>query len=364
VVGLYGLLFGLARGADSILHPPPGRLVDVGGYRLHLHCEGHGSPTVVFDAGQPGWSLDWSLLHSRVGEFTRACTYDRAGYGHSQPSLRVRTSKNMAEELHTLLASAGEDGPFVLVGHDLGAVNARMFHSLHRDDVAGLVLVDPVHEQQFDRLPQSARERELARDRQIERSRRLARLGLLRVGLVFGLEQFAPPHASKLTETARLLYLRQAASSTALDTLAAERLHLAESAQLLKHGPSSLGALPVVVLSAGAVEEDVRDVHRALHGQLAASSRRGTHVVIEDSGHHIQVDRPQAVVEAVREVIRLSSSPEATVATIHPAPRSEAGAGAEPERAGATRDAAAASTTPGKRPVVQRSGRQQRRPRE
>ena len=121
--------------------PPVGRLVDVSGYRLHLACQGEGSPTVVMEAAIGETGLLWSLVQPAVAQTTRACVYDRAGYGWSDPIPRPRTAAVMVEELHTLLDTAGVPGPYVLVGLYFGGLLVRMYAARYPQEVAGLVLV-------------------------------------------------------------------------------------------------------------------------------------------------------------------------------------------------------------------------------
>ncbi|HJU33543.1 MAG TPA: alpha/beta hydrolase, partial [Nitrososphaera sp.] len=135
---------------------PPGRLVDVseggngggnggGGVSLHIYCTGNGSPTVVLDAGLNGGTMSWAGVQE-VSNHTRVCSYDRAGMSWSEPGPRPRTFMRVADELHTLLQAAGEEGPYVLVGHSVGAHSVRFFEQKYPADVAGIVLVDPAHE--------------------------------------------------------------------------------------------------------------------------------------------------------------------------------------------------------------------------
>ena len=132
----------IAAWGDAQAYPAPGRLVDVGGYRLHIQCVGSGSPTVVLDAGLGGASLDWNLVQSEIGSMAQVCSYDRAGMGWSDPGPLPRTPDQIAHELHTLLTNAGIAGPYILVGHSLAGKNVRLFASQHPDEVAGMVLVD------------------------------------------------------------------------------------------------------------------------------------------------------------------------------------------------------------------------------
>jgi pimeloyl-ACP methyl ester carboxylesterase len=130
---------------DSQLYHAPGKLVDIGGYRLHLSCAGGGGPTVVLEYGHQGSYFDWSLVQPEIARFTRICYYDRAGYGWSDPSARPRTPSVMSEELHSLLHAAGENPPYILVAHSYGSVNAEMFAREFPHEVSGLVLVEGVH---------------------------------------------------------------------------------------------------------------------------------------------------------------------------------------------------------------------------
>src|SRR5207244_2745846 len=143
----------LAEARDRRKYPPPGRLVDVDGHRLHLQCLGDGRPTVVLEAGLSTCSLDWSRVLPEVARLTRVCAYDRAGHGWSDRGSKPRTSQRLADELHTLLINAGIDGPYVLVGHSYGGQIARIFGTRYPDEVAGLVLVDSSHENQRSRIP-------------------------------------------------------------------------------------------------------------------------------------------------------------------------------------------------------------------
>ena len=127
----------IAAGGDAKAYPPPGRLVDVGGYRLHIQCAGTGSPAVVLDAGLGGTSLDWNLVQKEMGLTTQVCAYDRAGMGWSETGPLPRTPDQIARELHTLLTNAGIPGPYVLVGHSVGGKNVRMFALQYPDEVAG-----------------------------------------------------------------------------------------------------------------------------------------------------------------------------------------------------------------------------------
>jgi pimeloyl-ACP methyl ester carboxylesterase len=139
------LVFSLSA-AVATTPEPIGKLVDLGGHKLHVNCTGHGSPTVVVETGLGDFSFDWTLVQTRVSSFTRICTYDRAGYAWSDPGPKPRTFAQVNLELHDALQKLGEKGPYVLVGHSYGGPVMRNFAAGYPRDVAGLVLVDSAHE--------------------------------------------------------------------------------------------------------------------------------------------------------------------------------------------------------------------------
>jgi pimeloyl-ACP methyl ester carboxylesterase len=126
----------------DLVYARPGQLVDAGGFRLNLYCMGSGSPAVVFDSGWGDWAPAWSKVQPKIAKWTRACSYDRAGTGFSDPGPMPRTSARIAQELHTALHHAGIAAPYILVGSAFGGDNVRTFADLYMDEVAGLVLDD------------------------------------------------------------------------------------------------------------------------------------------------------------------------------------------------------------------------------
>src|SRR5215213_6165761 len=123
-------------------YPPPGEMVDVGGYSLHINCTGQGSPTVILDAGSGLFSTQWVRVQREVSHTTRVCAYDRAGMGWSQMGPDPRDAQQITSELHTLLSKAGIEGPYVLVGHSLGGISMLTYANRYPDEVAGVALVD------------------------------------------------------------------------------------------------------------------------------------------------------------------------------------------------------------------------------
>ena len=156
LIGLLILLiilvaFGLIREAIlrknySSEYPAPGETITIGDHDIHLNCFGEGSPTVVFEADLDQYgSLSWDPVQKEVSKLTRACSYDRAGILWSEPRPRPRDGETIAAELKTLLKNAGEEGPYLLVGHGFGGAYLRIFAGINPEDVAGMVLVESSH---------------------------------------------------------------------------------------------------------------------------------------------------------------------------------------------------------------------------
>ncbi|ANF97986.1 alpha/beta hydrolase [Paenibacillus bovis] len=125
-------------------HPPPGKMIDINGYRLHVHTYGTGSPTILLEAGSGETSLSWRQIPEQLAASTGATvvTYDRAGYAWSDTSPLPRTGQNIVKELHTALQKANIPGPYLLAGHSLGGMYSRLFAQTYPDEIAGMVLID------------------------------------------------------------------------------------------------------------------------------------------------------------------------------------------------------------------------------
>jgi pimeloyl-ACP methyl ester carboxylesterase len=142
VAAVGGAVETVGLASDQRSHAMPGRLYDVGGHRLHLDCTGSGSPTVVLMSGLGGFSVSWARIAPAVADTTRVCAYDRAGQGWSEDAPGPQDGVAAATDLHALLAAAGEDGPFVLVGHSIGGDHAMVYADRYPQQVAGMVLLD------------------------------------------------------------------------------------------------------------------------------------------------------------------------------------------------------------------------------
>jgi hypothetical protein len=142
VTAVGGIVESVALTRDEGRYPMPGASYDVGGHRLHLNCTGTGSPTVVLENGLGETSPLWSGITAQVARTTRVCAYDRAGQGWSGDAAHPQDGIAVAADLHTLLARAGETGPYVLVGHSSGGAHAMTYAARYPEQVAGMVLLD------------------------------------------------------------------------------------------------------------------------------------------------------------------------------------------------------------------------------
>ena len=232
----------LATAIDQRSYPAPGQLVDVGGYRLHIHCMGQGSPTVILESGLANMSADWANVQPLVAERTRVCAYDRAGIAWSDPGPQPRDPTQIADELHTLLGRAGIAGPYVLVGHSFGGLYVRMYAARYSREVVGMVLVDASHPDMWQRLPAEATATLTGPAWQATAIRLMAHLGLFR--LTNG--DFANCGLPTVQCAEERAY---AGSTSKWDTQTAEMYAPERDDQVRNAG--NLGARPLVVLTAG-----------------------------------------------------------------------------------------------------------------
>lgn len=312
----------LTTAADFKQYPAMGQRVDVGGYSLHINCTGEGSLTVVVDAGNGDFSLSWQGIQSEVTNLTRICTYDRAGYGWSDPSPKPRTAKIMADELHTLLSKAGVEPPYLLVGHSLGGYNVRMFAELFPDEVVGMVLVDAGHEDQLKRFPPEFEKLEEQMVSYFSGAGLMARFGILRLmGSSTGGMDNAPSYVLKLPTNVQPVYMAMLSHPSYFYTTLDERRLLPETGDQVR-ATRKLGDLPLIVLTAEitvdpATLEDIgmygdfdasgiQQVWYELQAEFAALSTQGEQIIVENSTHFVQLDQPQVVIDAIYRVVEMT----------------------------------------------------------
>jgi pimeloyl-ACP methyl ester carboxylesterase len=262
----------IATEIDRRTYPPPGQLVEVGGHRLHLHCVGQGTPTVILEAANGGMSAHWVRVQQEVAKATRACAYDRAGLGWSEPGPGPRDARQISSELHTLLGNAGIEGPYVLVGHSYGGLYVRMYADQYPDEVAGVILVDSSHPEQFTRSSEGRA--------MYERARRLtsmvplpARLGLIRLFDVFPAHPGLPPHQRTQVKAFN-------SSTRHLVTTTEEFSDTPETSAQVR-STESLGDKPLAVVSAGEQPPGWLE----LQEELAALSSNSVHRTVDGAKH-------------------------------------------------------------------------------
>lgn len=296
---------GVAQSTRSVDKPrPPGQVMDIGGVRLHLHCLGEGSPAVIFDAGAGAWSIFYRGVHERVAQETRACAFDRAGLGWSEPGPVPRTSQRMAEELHALLREAGIDPPYVLVGHSLGGYNARLFADRYRDELAGIVLAEAPHEEQWERLPAETLALVQAAVELDRQTAEAARRGAIP-------RESVPPWEGP--PGLRAAYDAEMADPVTYESRAAEMAAAVESAAQVA-ATRDLDSLPLAVVSArnsfaafqgaGIPIETANATWMAMQEDLLGLSSASRWFVSEIGDHRIQLTDPDLLVEAILHVLQ------------------------------------------------------------
>jgi pimeloyl-ACP methyl ester carboxylesterase len=307
-------------------YPPPGRLVDVGGWRLHLNCTGKSkgnAPTVVLESGSGDFSFDWILVQTEVARFARVCSYDRAGRAWSDLGPRPRTMRQVAYELRTALSKAGEKGPYVLVGQSIGGLLIRTYASRYPKEVAGMVLVDSTHEdtqlnvngkiQRMRELSQGrtippvqatirAAEKELSAEEKRQVEDTLKQIGSPKIG---------PPFIRLPAEiqAMRLWGLAQPHHYVA-DSDPYWSEEFAEVYASRKKQKYPLGDAPLIVLTRGKrgypnneVGDQLEAERKRMQSDLLNLSRNSKQIIAANSGHHIHLDEPEVVTNAIQQVI-------------------------------------------------------------
>jgi pimeloyl-ACP methyl ester carboxylesterase len=286
---------------DRSKNPPPGDLVDVGGFRMHIDCvgsaSGAGAPTVILDSGMSDSWLSWHKVQPAVAEFARVCSYDRAGLGWSDPSPRPRTGKVFAQELHTLLQNAKVTPPYILVGHSMGGYDVRMFTSLFRSEVAGVVLVDSTHPDLFDRLPK-------VRQETLDWCRELK---WQEWEMVFGIPRLLNSCNGEYPDSAAMRHTIECRENYVRETRA-ECLSIQSESGIEVRATGDFGDLPLVVLTEDPDKntQEYLPVFNAGQIELSHLSTNGKQIIAKGSGHQIQLERPDLVIQAIRDVAERS----------------------------------------------------------
>jgi pimeloyl-ACP methyl ester carboxylesterase len=262
----------VATQIDQRTYPPPGEMVNVNGHLMHINCMGEGGPTVILEAANLGMSAHWVRVQQQLAQTTRVCAYDRAGMGWSEAGPEPRDAKQISSELHTLLKSADTEAPYVLVGHSYGGLYTRMYAARYPKQVAGVVLVDSSHPEQFTRSEEGRA--------MYEQNRRmgafipwLTRLGVIR------LTNFYPAHPDLPAQ--QRAQIEAFNSSTQQLATTVEEFSATPQTNSQVRSTQSLGDKPLAVVSAGQQSPDWLE----MQDELAALSPNSIHRVVEGATH-------------------------------------------------------------------------------
>jgi pimeloyl-ACP methyl ester carboxylesterase len=308
----------------DILYAQPGTLVAVNGFRLNLYCIGIGSPTVVFDSGWGDWAPAWSKVQPKIAKWTRACSFDRAGTGFSDPGPMPRTSVHIAEELRTALHHAGIGGPYILAAAAFGGDNVRTFADLYMDEVAGMVLIDADSD---DVAPEAMREESHRSHADIPSDLRKCRNAIAehkpeqtcaQQFFFRGLPEaeWSPELNAKVLEIAQTKLVMYDAYFSEMEQTAFDETYLQQHRR-------SFGARPIRVLTSGnhgVGHLDTKPPDTAKHVEyerqttLAQArwlglSSNAKQIFARNSSEYIQFDEPETVINAIREVYDQAKRP-------------------------------------------------------
>lgn len=298
---------------DDYDYPVPGKMVDVGGHKLHLNCSGEKNKflsTVILDAGSCLSSIDWTLVQPEIAKFTRVCSFDRAGMGWSEVGPTPRLSSRMVSELHTLLKNAEVDGPFLMVGHSFGGLTSQLFANTYPDKVSGVILIDGVNEDTFKKM-RYADGTFFKVFSQPNLATVLSASGLLRL-----LMRSPPFPMEGFSSEAKKMWLAKALSTKFVRALSQEIRAGEQSYHELAMSPNMLKDKPLTVISAGKSEynpsmhEDEREIHEErfriwseMQEDLVQKSSIGKRIIAVNSGHNIPHEQPDIIVYAIREML-------------------------------------------------------------
>lgn len=285
----------IANGKNS----PEGAFIDVGGHRIHFLRKGSGGPTVVFESGlDTSGHLPWYKVETEVSRFSTTVSYDRAGVLWSDRGNHLKTAEAMSEDLAALLENGEFPKPYILVGHSLAGITLRPFIIKNADDIAGIVLVDASHPDQMNRLPAEVNQRQAK--------------WLVNIARSFGVLRFMTPSTFANTD-----------AEDRINTVGMPLMHKSigsfdefENFELLANEViqiSSFGNIPVVVITGASptrnntapeeLREDITRVWSALQADQLNLSTDSQQILATESGHYVQLDEPEIVIRAIRDLI-------------------------------------------------------------
>jgi len=287
-------------------------MIDVGGYQMHLFCTGQGNPTILLASGLDDISIFWSQVQPEVSKSSLVCFYDRAGLGWSETSPDPRTIENMVKELHTLVTNAKVNGPYVLVGHSFGGALIRLYAHDYPDDILGMVLVDAAPDDLFIRVPSW-------------KNAINTKIGLYHTLVPmssFGLLAFTPGSIPNRGIPADVLaqYRAIAVSTGYFQTGVLENEAFENNLAELRAENVNLGDLPLIVISRGYWDlmpvfseienQQAWQTWQDMQTELLLLSTNSKQIIATKSEHHIQLQQPELVIEAIREIVDMVEKKE------------------------------------------------------
>lgn len=291
--------------------PPPGQLIDVGGYKLHTYIKGEGGPTVIIDHSLGG--VEGYFLIDELAKVTRVCMYDRAGFGWSDISPLSRNSKNMVTELDALLTNAGLEPPYIFVGDSFGSYNVRLYTHCFREKVIGMVLTDGLHEVGMSKMPLSLQFLKYFFASGFVMSVLGAILGIIRVLKLCGVFLLLKPELRKFSPDARRYVIRSFCRPKHWLTMAQEILNLDTSSKQVSVA-NNFGDLPIVSIKANSFFKpslwtyfiplkSANKLRDGMHDELIKLSSNCIQIHTNNSGHFVWIDEPDVIVTAVKMVL-------------------------------------------------------------
>ena len=301
VFAITGMIYQTAATeSDQRKYPPPGVLVNVDGYKMHIYCMGEGSPTIILDHVGGGSSLDWSLIQPKLAQHTRVCAYDRAGFGWSDYNPAPRTMEQQVHELHELLQGANEQGSYILVGHSYGARVDRVYAAQYPDEVTGMVLMDAGILADDPRYPTELHSGAEAENNMLRAARWLSPFGLVRLTQpLMDLPTYDLPEEARLSiasfSTSPRYFQSLLAQGDSMPTVLREEREV-----------TSLGDIPLLVLTATEPDDAVRKIWSQANIEMAALSANGSYQIVNGATHMSLVYRhndAQVCTDGILEVL-------------------------------------------------------------
>lgn len=290
----------IATKYDDLQYPPPGQFIQVNGKKVHYVCRGTRGHVIILDAGLGADHQWWQLVQEEVAKCAQVISFDRPGYGWSDGGIYSRTSKQIVSELHDLLQAAELKPPYILVGHSFGGANMRLYANTYPDQIAGLILVDACHEDQnFEE--DLSNKNILARCKNYLLNSTLSHyVGISRWFMAKSLKPF---FSSLMSQQKRDIIIAKASSVKSLSARDNEMIYLQESLYQLKSSKNALSDKPLIVITAEKTNNDPQ--WQKNQKLLTLLSKEGKQIIAKSSSHMVNVDKPEVIIEAIKEIIEM-----------------------------------------------------------